>query len=55
MDNVQNCDSYINIPSLQTYGSYVADFSCLLYTSRNYIVSVASVVTSDLWSGQERV
>jgi hypothetical protein len=23
MDNVQNCDSYINIPSSQTYGSYL--------------------------------
>jgi hypothetical protein len=22
MDNVQNCDSYINIPSSQTYESY---------------------------------
>jgi hypothetical protein len=22
MDNVQNCDSYIKIPSLQTYRSY---------------------------------
>jgi hypothetical protein len=22
MDNVQNCDSYINIPSPQTYRSY---------------------------------
>jgi hypothetical protein len=21
MDNIQNCDSYINIPSSQTYGS----------------------------------
>jgi hypothetical protein len=23
MDNVQNCDSYINIPSSQTYRSYI--------------------------------
>jgi hypothetical protein len=23
MDNVQNCDSYINIPSSQTYISYL--------------------------------
>jgi hypothetical protein len=23
MDNVQNCDSYINIPSSQTYRSYL--------------------------------
>jgi hypothetical protein len=23
MDNVQNCDSYINIPSSQTYKSYL--------------------------------
>jgi hypothetical protein len=22
MDNVQNCDSYINVPSSQTYRSY---------------------------------
>jgi hypothetical protein len=28
MDEVQNCDSYINIPSSQTYGSFCA--SCLL-------------------------
>jgi hypothetical protein len=26
MDNVQNCDSYINIPSSQTYSSGFLDF-----------------------------
>jgi hypothetical protein len=28
MDNVQNCDSYFNIPSAQTYRSYATE--CLI-------------------------
>jgi hypothetical protein len=32
MDNVQNCDSYINIPSSQTYRSYLS--MELIYTSK---------------------
>jgi hypothetical protein len=32
MDNVQNCDSYINIPSSHTYKSYILT----LYLKANY-------------------
>jgi hypothetical protein len=31
MDNIQNCDSYINIPSSQTYRAYV-----LILTNINF-------------------
>jgi hypothetical protein len=26
MDNAQNCDSYINMPSSKTYGSYLLSY-----------------------------
>jgi hypothetical protein len=29
MDNVQNCDSYINMPSSQTYGSIIPYISAI--------------------------
>jgi hypothetical protein len=37
MDNVQNCDSYINIPSSQTYRYYklLSDFSMLATQDTN--------------------
>jgi hypothetical protein len=34
MDNVQNCDSYIHIPSSQTYNSYIT--VSLIYVSQSY-------------------
>jgi hypothetical protein len=33
MDNVQNCDSYINIPSSQTYRSYLPYNGCVATNS----------------------
>jgi hypothetical protein len=34
MDNVQNCDSYVNIPSLQTYKSYLNYFNFYNFLSK---------------------
>jgi hypothetical protein len=36
MDNVQNCDSYINIPSSQTYRSYLKHNKINNYILGNY-------------------
>jgi hypothetical protein len=36
MDNVQNCDSYINMQSSQTYRSYIVTNPCTIYSSHNY-------------------
>jgi hypothetical protein len=39
MDNVQNCDSYINIPSSQTYRSYQnLDLCYIACFRRNYLL-----------------
>jgi hypothetical protein len=39
MDNVQNCDSYINIPLSQTYRSYIA------YKVFNYQMCFVEIVS----------
>jgi hypothetical protein len=39
MDNVQNCDGYINIASFQTYKSYIHYLShTYIKTSTNYFL-----------------
>jgi hypothetical protein len=49
MDNVQNCDSYINIPSSQTCWAHVGDVMCFLWgtdkpTELSSNLQLASVV-----------
>jgi hypothetical protein len=43
MNNVQNCDSYINIPSSQTYRSYVK--AIVYFFLNNLPISVVKLST----------
>jgi hypothetical protein len=50
MDNVQNCDSYINIPSSQTYATYIRKLG-LLTENRSVCFSGAVYIWVSLWLG----
>jgi tRNA C32,U32 (ribose-2'-O)-methylase TrmJ len=49
MDNVQNCDSYINIPSSQTYRSYSLSKLILIWIVSLMLLGMCGDVIPHIW------